>query len=414
MNQKIQQSIESSSNYETLFSLLQSVNEDNLAEITKQAKEMLSDETYTLKDELPPTAADLSERSLAGRYLWDDGVRSTGLNDTTQKQGVILDTLDKIQTQHAEVFKTLKYWQESLKAKSEETLLGNLAKETFVLYVPKFAVVSKEMLLDIVLSEARRNAFMRFWIYLEAGAQAVFTINLRSRSAEDENFYTGCLQVYVGDGAHLILNEVQDFHQRVYVTATKSITTGKVSNLQWNICELGSTKLQNYSRLDLKGEGANALVYGLYFANQNQNISLRTEQNHLAPNTTSNLYYKGAVKDSAFASWQGMIYVDPIAKRTDGYQKNENLMISPDARIFSKPGLEIVTDDVKCSHGTTVTDFDADQIFYLMSRGMSENEAKLLILQGYFDAILNNITYDPIREKLQEKIYFKMKPLGFN
>ena len=103
MNQKIQQSIESSSNYETLFSLLQSVNEDNLAEITKQAKEMLSDETYTLKDELPPTAADLSERSLAGRYLWDDGVRSTGLNDTTQNQGVILDTLDKIQTQHPEV-----------------------------------------------------------------------------------------------------------------------------------------------------------------------------------------------------------------------------------------------------------------------------------------------------------------------
>ncbi len=408
MNTKIQQSLESPSHYADLFALLHDVQKENLDGTHAQARELLSETDYPISEPTVLNGQDIEEKSLAGRYLWENGSRSYGLNDTTRNQGVILNTLDKIQQDEPDVFRKLRFWQESLKTDPLESLLNELARETFVLYVPKFAVVSRELLLDIVLSKARQNAFMRFWVYLEAGAQAVFTINLRSRTAEEENFYTGSLQVFVGDGAHLILNEIQDFHQRVYVAASKAVTTGRVSNLQWNTCELGSTQLMNNARLDLKGEGANALVYGLYFANQDQRLVLKTEQNHLAPHTSSNLHFKGAVKDTASANWQGMVYVNPTATQTDGYQKNENLMLSPGARVYSKPGLEIITDDVKCSHGTTISEIDADQVFYLMSRGMSEKESKLLILQGYFDSILNNITYEPIREKLQEKIYLKM------
>ena len=403
-----QQNLSVQSNYEYLFKLIQSADGSNLDRIKTQTAEMLAENEYTTAEGSPQTLTDANEKVLAGRFLWEDGVRSTGLDSNTRKQGVLLDTLENIRANQPEIFLKIKYWQESLQQNPLEALIGSIAKETIVLYVPKFAVVSKELLLDVVLSQPGRNALMRFWVFLEDGAQAVFTINLRSRKAEGENFYTSCLQVRVGDGAHLILNEVQDFHQKIYVTATKSITTGKVSNIQWNTCELGSIKLRNNATMNLKGEGSNGLIYGLYFATDHQDIEMQTRQNHLAPNTTSFLHFKGAINDDAYANWQGMIYVDPTAKKTDGYQKNENLMLSPNARVFTKPGLEIVTDDVKCSHGTTVSEIDADQIFYLMSRGMSKNESELLILQGYFDAILNNITYDPIREKLKEKIYLKM------
>ena len=104
-----------------------------------------------------------------------------------------------------------------------------------------------------------------------------------------------------------------------------------------------------------------------------------------------------------------MIYVDPKAGKADGYQKNETLLLSDRAEIFAKPGLEIITDDVKCSHGTTVTSIDEDQIFYLTSRGIPEKEAEQLVVRGFFDTILNRITYSPIRGKLQEKIGLKMQ-----
>ena len=104
-----------------------------------------------------------------------------------------------------------------------------------------------------------------------------------------------------------------------------------------------------------------------------------------------------------------MIYVAPDAEKTDGYQKNENLMLSDDANVLAQPGLEIITDDVKCSHGTTITNIDDDQIFYLTSRGIPKKEAEQLVIRGFFDTILNLITFSPIRGKLQDKIDSKMQ-----
>ena len=151
------------------------------------------------------------------------------------------------------------------------------------------------------------------------------------------------------------------------------------------------------------------MIYGLYFPNKEQKMTMLTRQDHIVPHTYSNLLYKGALTGSSRADWEGMIYVDPAADKTDGYQKNENLLLSENARVNTKPGLEIVTDDVKCSHGTTVADIDPDQVFYLTSRGIPLREAERLIVTGFFDTILNLVTYSPIRGKLQEKIGMKMQ-----
>ena len=103
-----------------------------------------------------------------------------------------------------------------------------------------------------------------------------------------------------------------------------------------------------------------------------------------------------------------MIYVDPKATGTDGYQKNDNLVLDPEARVFARPGLEIVTNDVKCSHGTTMTEIDRNQVFYLTSRGISEEEARGLIIDGFFGSILDSISSDPIRDRIQSHIHAKL------
>jgi Fe-S cluster assembly protein SufD len=140
---------------------------------------------------------------------------------------------------------------------------------------------------------------------------------------------------------------------------------------------------------------------GFYFTDHDQHLDHDTQQNHLAPHTTSDLLFKGALTDESRSVWQGMIYVAPGAQRTDGYQANRNLVLSRKARADSIPGLEILADDVRCTHGATVGKIDADQVFYLRSRGIPEKVAERLIVEGFFDPIMQRIRFqDAIEEKM--------------
>ena len=250
---------------------------------------------------------------------------------------------------------------------------------------------------------------LKVFVLIDDDASAVVTINLHSRGTNAENLFAGQLYCSVGRNAHLVLNEVQDFGNQTVNIRREQTIVQEGGDFHWNICELGGSK--SYDNLDVRMEGENssAVVYGLYFPVKDQLMHIETRQDHLVPHTYSNLHYKGALADRAKASWEGMIYVDPKAEKTDGYQKNENLMLSDEAEVFAKPGLEIIMDDVKCSHGTTITNIDDDQIFYLTSRGIPEREAEKLVIRGFFDTILNLVTYSPIRGKLQNKIDSKMQ-----
>jgi Fe-S cluster assembly protein SufD len=148
---------------------------------------------------------------------------------------------------------------------------------------------------------------------------------------------------------------------------------------------------------------------GFYFTDGKQHLDHDTQQNHLAPHTTSDLLFKGALKDSSRSVWQGMIYVAPGAQKTDGYQANRNLVLNSKARADSIPGLEILADDVRCTHGATVGKIDPDMIFYLLSRGIPYAEAERLVVEGFFDPIMQRIPFDGVRQRFQQAIVSKMK-----
>ncbi|MEN6435688.1 MAG: SufD family Fe-S cluster assembly protein, partial [Anaerolineaceae bacterium] len=168
---------------------------------------------------------------------------------------------------------------------------------------------------------------------------------------------------------------------------------------------------KNFSEITLHGQGSEGKMSGFYFTNNHQHLDHDTQQNHLAPNTTSDLLFKGALLDESRSVWQGMIYVAPEAIKTDGYQANRNLILSRNARADSIPGLEILADDVRCTHGATIGKIDPDLLFYLVSRGIPQKEAEKLIVEGFFDPIMERIPFEGVRNRFHTAIQKKMKSI---
>jgi len=147
---------------------------------------------------------------------------------------------------------------------------------------------------------------------------------------------------------------------------------------------------------------------GFYFADGAQHLDHDTQQNHKAPHTTSDLLFKGALLDRSRSVWQGMIYVAPGAQKTDGYQANRNLILSRRARADSIPGLEILADDVRCTHGATVGQLEEEPLYYLMSRGIPRRDAERLVVNGFFAEVMTRIPFEQVRERFQRMIEEKM------
>ena len=144
------------------------------------------------------------------------------------------------------------------------------------------------------------------------------------------------------------------------------------------------------------------------FTTGRQHLAYFTRQDHAAPHTTSDLLYKGGLKDQSRVVWKGMIRVEKDAQRTDAYQKNDNLVLSDSARADSIPGLEIEANDVRCTHGATAGRVDEDMIFYAQARGISRETAIRLIVEGFFANVYDRITLEPVRETLRQAVAAKL------
>lgn len=183
---------------------------------------------------------------------------------------------------------------------------------------------------------------------------------------------------------------------------------GRDAQLDWIVGMMGSKLTKAQMEIDIDGYGANARMSGFFFADKDQHFDLDTQQNHNAPLTVSDLLFKGAAKDNARTVWQGMIKSLPNMQKIDGYQACRNLMLSNTCRMDGIPGLEIEADDVKCSHAATFGTLEEQPIFYLMSRGIPRPQAQLMIIDGFFDELLQRVPFERVRERLQDSIEAKI------
>jgi Fe-S cluster assembly protein SufD len=218
----------------------------------------------------------------------------------------------------------------------------------------------------------------------------------------------GIVEGYVGQNAKLTFVELQSLGRHVYNFAHERIRVARDGSVDWIYGALGTQLTKAFSDLDLEGEGSTGRMSGFFFPDQDQHLDLDTQQNHHAAHTTSDLLFKGAMLGKSRSVWQGMIYVAPDAQKTDGYQANRNLVLDKTARVDSIPGLEILADDVRCTHGSTVGKIDPEHMFYLQSRGIVEKEAERLIVEGFFTPVMDRIPFEKVRDRLMAAIQTRL------
>ncbi len=325
------------------------------------------------------------------------------------RQGVIFTDLQTAERQHPELLSKLMGRAVPASDGKFAAMAAALAQTGVLVYVPRGVHVEKP-LHSIAWGAGTGLAFIdHVLVWVDDGASLTYVHESASiTEPTGQSLHSGLVEIVVGDEAKLHFVELQSWGDHVWNISHERALVGRDATLDWIFGAIGSHVTKNFSQIDLAGRGATGRMSGFYFTDGDQHLDHDTQQNHLAPNTTSDLLFKGALRDHSRSVWQGMIYVAPGAQKTDGYQANRNLVLSPNARADSIPGLEILADDVRCTHGATVGKIDAEQVFYLRSRGIPYREAERLIVEGFFDPIMQRIPFEGVRTRFQDAIMEKM------
>ncbi len=251
---------------------------------------------------------------------------------------------------------------------------------------------------------------------LVAGSMSEVTVVDRCSSVGSDHLVDAVIELSIGDGANVRYLSVQEHGPGTTHVALQRAHISRDASLRSSAVALGGdyARLRCESRLD--GSGAESDLLAVYYGDGTQMLDFRTLQDHVAPNTTSNLLFKGAVEDSAQSVYSGMVHLRPAAQRARAYQTNRNLVLTEGASAESIPNLKIEANDVKCSHASTVGPIDDDQLYYLESRGIPPAEAERLIVLGFFDDVFNQLPVPalvaPLRRTVIEKIEHRGAPIG--
>ena len=315
-----------------------------------------------------------------------------------QKKGVIFGTISDLIGEHGDLIKKYLFQAVDYKTDRFAALHAAMWTNSVFLYVPRNVVLDKPVHVSSQLTDGGSD-LRHTLIVIEEGAEA--TVLAESNSNADSNgFHCGAIELFVGDRANLRYVNLQDWGQKVWHFAHQKAIVGRDANLQWTVGALGSKLAKVNQHVALRGDRANVQVNGAIFTENRQHLSYHTLQHHENPDCTSDFLYKSALQDSSRTVWRGMIEVDNAAQRTDGYQRNDNLILSEKARADSIPGLEIEADDVRCTHGSTSGRVDEELIFYAQCRGFTRKEAVRAVVTGFFQQVFDRITIESVREAL--------------
>jgi Fe-S cluster assembly protein SufD len=278
--------------------------------------------------------------------------------------------------------------------------------------VPKGVELEQPLYVRIVNSTPDGSLFWRLLVVAEEGARFSLIEEYASASTELAGYSNAAVELFVGQGAKLEYVSLQNLSRQTWHFATHHARVERDAELDWVAGGFGSRRGKTRIQNDLAGPGATSRVTGAYFADGEQHLDYDTFQEHIAPSTTSDFAFKGALRDEASTVWRGMIRVEQEAQKTNAYQENRNLLLSKRAHADSIPGLEILANDVRCTHGATLGQVDREQLFYLMSRGLSRPEAERLIVRGFFQDVLDRIELEPVREALAEALENRIPQAG--
>lgn len=224
-------------------------------------------------------------------------------------------------------------------------------------------------------------------------------------SVRDSEYFTNAVtEIVVGDGAHIDHYKIQRESQAAFHVGTVQARESRDSQLHSFSFATGGSLARTNIYTSLDGDAATCTLNGLYLTDGTQHIDNQTSIEHIAPNCPSHEVYKGVLDGRSHGVFNGKVYVHPEAQKTDGKQSNNNLLLSPTARVDTKPQLEIFADDVKCTHGATVGRLDELAMFYLNSRGIGRDSARMLLTYAFAADVLETIELEPVKRELEQMV----------
>jgi Fe-S cluster assembly protein SufD len=308
--------------------------------------------------------------------------------------GVIVTTLEAAVAEHPDLVQP---WLGSLVLDRDKFCAQNATSwsgGSFV-YVPRGVRVEVPVVSSAIQGAASSYFPWRSLIVVEPEAELTVVEQYLSADSDLEAYFNPVVELFVGEGANVRYLCAQDLSERTWILGSQRASVARDGTLHWVGLGLGSGQGKLRMETDLRGRGADGRVTGAYVGHRRQHIDYDTTQEHAAPDTTSDLAFRGILRDRATAVWSGMIRVDPDAQRTDAFQESRNLLLSDGAHADAIPGLEIEANDVRCTHAATVSKIDPEQLFYIRSRGLERKEAERLLVGGFLQVVSGRLKDSP-------------------
>ena len=303
-----------------------------------------------------------------------------------------------------------KYYAQLAKTSEDAITALNtmLAQDGLLVYVPKNVKVDRAIQVINILKATPSNAQRqvsdlmvnrRVLIVLEEGAE--LKMLFCDHAADDRHFLaTQVIEAYVGDNASLDLYCLEETHAKNVRVSNVYIDQQRDSRVNHNVITLHNGTTRNKLDLTFSGEGAECQCYGCVIADKQQHVDNNTLITHKVPHCTSNELYKYVLDDKAVGAFAGRVLVEHGAQKTSSQMTNQNLTATKEAHMFTQPMLEIYADDVKCAHGSTVGQLNDAALFYMRQRGISLNEAKLLLQNAFINEVIDHMQLEPLRDRL--------------
>jgi len=339
----------------------------------------------------------------------DGGVAWADVSSDVTDQGVVFTDLDTAIREHPDLVRA-SFATEAVPASfgKFEALHAAFWQTGTFLHVPRGVSVELPFRAFAVDTNVGQATFTHSLIVVEESAEAFFVDAFQSETRDEATFTSAVVELILRDNAKLRYVQVQDWGRHVWNFMTERSVLGRDAELKSLQVTLGSKFTKNSIGAHLRGENALAEMLGIFFADGGQFFDHHTWQLHESPYATSDLEFKGALKERARSVYSGLIKVWEGAQRTDAYQQNRNLVLSREARADTIPNLEIGANDVRCTHGATVSQVEEEHLFYLESRGIPRSEAQKLIVEGFFRPVIDRIPVEEIQGFLEGAIAAKV------
>ena len=349
------------------------------------------------------SAAEALFQGLEAPYVLTQVDASTVAVPEDLPEGVTVLSLEAAAAAHPELVErhlgTIVSDQDAFVARNEASFAGGM----FV-HVAAGVTLERPILATVVQGAERSALDWRTLIVLEDGAQAEVWEQYLSADAAQDSVFNTVVELVVGENANLRFVCGQALSERSWIFGTQRAEVARDGALDWVALGFGSARGKVRMETKLAGPGADGRVTGAYASHGRQHVDFDTTQEHAAPHTTSDLAFRGVLQGRSEAVWRGNIIVDPGAQQTDAFQESRNLLLSKRAHADAIPGLEIQANDVRCTHAAAIAQIDPEQLFYLQSRGLREEVAKRLVIEGFLAALVERFEEGPVRTVLGDAL----------